>query len=302
MKTLLTGASGFIGRHVEDLLGNNCRSVYRYNTHNSIIKDAFYIKNIDNNTQWGGAFDGCESVIHLAGIAHSKKYNEQDYVDVNTNGTIHLASEAAKAGVKRFVFVSSVNVCGSSSFSAPFSNDTEPKPNSPFSRSKLNAELGLKKLAGETGLEVVIVRPTLVYGPNAPGNFGMLTKLVDIVPLLPFGMASNRRNFISVQNLADLLITCTVHEKASGHVFFGSERETLSIKDFTNAIASAQDKHILQVPISIGLMRFIGFCTGKASIVEQLFGNLEVDTVNLQDVLNWAPPHTMKDCMAHLYK
>ena len=302
MKILLTGATGFIGRYVEDLLGNSCRSVYRCQNYEPCTQDVFYINSINKDAIWKGAFENCKAVIHLAGIAHSNTSTEQDYFDINTEGTIHLATEAVRAGVKRFVFVSSVNVCGSCSFSEPIGNYTKPKPSSLAAKSKLRAEIGLKKLSSETGLEVVIVRPTLVYGPKAPGNLGMLSKLINKMPLLPFGMANNRRNFISVQNLAELLVVCALHENAAGHVFFASESEPISIKKFTNAIATAQGKKIFQAPIPVGLMHLLGRLTGKSVIIDQLFGNLEVDSSNLKDILNWFPPHTMKECMRSLYE
>ncbi len=241
-----------------------------------------------------------DSVIHLAGLAHSESYSRLDYKKVNVEGSLCLARAAANSGVKRFVFVSSIGVNGISTQSQPFSNDTPERPQNAYAESKYEAELGLKKISSETGLELVIVRPTLVYGQNAPGNFGMLTKLVKKLPLLPFGLANNRRDFIAVQNLADLLVTCAKHKSAAGQTFLASDGETVSTKDFTNAMAKGLGKNVIQLPIPVSLMRFTGRLTGKSRMIEQLFGNLEVDSSNIQQVLGWEPPLTMEQAMASL--
>lgn len=217
MNVLLTGSTGFVGRHLVAKHGI-FKHVVRTNDVN-FLSSVYIVESINAKTNWSNAFEGVDVVIHLAGLAHSEHHSTLHYQDVNVDGTLKLASEARKAGVQRFVFVSSIGVNGISTQSDPFSIKFAPAPHNDYARSKYEAELGLKKIAKETGLEVVIVRPTLVYGPNAPGNFGMLTKLVRKLPVLPFGLANNRRDFISVQNLADLLITCARRPEAAGHTF-----------------------------------------------------------------------------------
>lgn len=296
---LLTGSSGFIGHGF-----NNSKFILRHVVRSTFseykMQSCFYVDSISGKTNWDGAFDGVSSIIHLAGLAHSNNYSVEDYQDVNIEGTLKLAMEAKKYGVKRFVFVSSVGVNGTFTTTKPFSIKSELHPYSAFAKSKYEAELGLKKIALETGLEVVIVRPTLVYGPNAPGNFGALTYLVNKMPCLPFGLATNKRDFISINNLVDLLITCAKHPNASGHTFLASENETVSIKEFTNAIAKGLDTNLIQLPFPIGLMRFAAKLLGKSIMIEQLVGNLEVDSSNLKDVLDWVPPYTMEESMAFL--
>ncbi len=149
-------------------------------------------------------------------------------------------------------------------------------------------------------MEIVIVRPTLVYGHNAPGNFGTLVNLIKKVPILPFGLASNRRDFISVKNLADFLIVCALHENAMGHIFLPSDGHSLSIKDFTNSIAKGLDKTLVQIPIPFSLMRFFASVIGKSSTIEQLLGNLQVDSSNAFDVLGWTAPYNIEQTMASL--
>lgn len=298
---LLTGASGFIGGYFK---GNNIYRIYsaRNRMVNCELQNGKYV-NINNETDWSGCFNNINCIIHLAGLAHSNNFNENDYNSVNTQGTLKLATDAAKAGVKRFIFVSSIIVNGSSTLSGkPFHSTSKLKPHNIYAKSKLDAEIGLKKISEEKGLEVVIVRPTLVYGPNAPGNFGLLTKLVVKLPLLPFGLVSNKRSFIAVQNLTDLLLTCAKHPNAAGHTFLASDGKPISTKEFTNAIAKGLNKSIYQLPVPTSIMRLGAKLIGKQSMAEQLLDNLEVDSSNAFDVMGWKPPYTMEQAMILLSK
>lgn len=295
MFLLVSGATGFVGKELVKII-----SAYRCITrvgeeHN--YKEYYSVTGIDGQTTWEGCFSDVEAVIHLAGVAHQNSVHDDLYHSVNYEGTLNLAREAAAAGVKRFVFVSSIGVNGTQTADQSFYPYDEPKPHNAYAKSKYDAEVGLKKLSQETGLEVVIVRPTLVYGLNAPGNFGMLTKLVNKLPVLPFGLANNRRDFIAVQNLADLLVTCATHPDAAGHTFLASDSETVSTKAFTNAIAEGLGKSVFQLPIPVSFMRLAGKLTGKSAMIEQLYGNLEVDSSNIKAVLGWTPPLTMKQAM-----
>ncbi|MGK0250566.1 MAG: nucleoside-diphosphate-sugar epimerase [Oleispira sp.] len=299
MKMLLTGATGFVGRNLESIYSELFRSVIR-NGESHSFEDAYLIDSLNRYTKWDGSFDNCEAVIHLAGLAHSNNFSKEDYQSINVDGTLHLATEAVKAGVKRFVFVSSIGVNGTSTKLIPFMFNSEANPHNAYAQSKYDAEVGLQKIAVDTGLEVVIVRPTLVYGSNAPGNFGSLTKLVKTLPFLPFSLADNKRDFIAVQNLASLLITCAKHPNAAGHTFLASDGETVSIKEFTNAIAGGVNKNLIQLPVPVSLMRLSARLMGKSAMAEQLLGNLQVDSSNAQEVLGWTPPYTMKQAMASL--
>ncbi|OCH11915.1 UDP-glucose 4-epimerase [Aliivibrio sp. 1S165] len=287
MNILLSGATGFIGQQVLLQDKANCihRCVVRVLNKNNAPCETFVIEDINNNTSWTNAFNNIDAVIHLAGIAHNKSDNLDVIFETNTLGTLKLARDAVANGVTRFIFVSTASIYENKSV---FSAQT---------KSKYDAEVGLKKIAEETGLEVVIVRPTLVYGSNAPGNFGALTRLVNKVSVLPFGLVNNKRDFISVQNLADLLITCASDPKAAGHTFLASDGKAVSIKDFTDAIAKGLNKRLIQLPIPVWLMRLAGKLLGKSVMVEQLVGNLEVDSSNAQEVLGWVPPYTMQQAM-----
>ncbi|OQK30865.1 UDP-glucose 4-epimerase [Vibrio parahaemolyticus] len=298
MKILMTGSTGFIGRNLASL-GVIHRHIVRSDEKHD-YQSFFTIDSLGIGTDWDGAFDGIDVVIHLAGLAHSNRFSDHDYESVNVAGALRLAREASEQGARRFVFVSSIGVNGTCTSKKRFSVNSSVNPHNAYAKSKYKAELGLKKIAEETGLEVVIVRPTLVYGPGAPGNFGMLTKLVAKLPFVPFGLANNRRDFIAVQNLADLLVTCAIHPDASGHTFLASDSETVSIKEFTNAIAYGLGKKVVQLPVPVSVMRLVGKLTGKSAMIEQLYGHLEVDSSNIKEVLGWTPPLTMKEAMATL--
>lgn len=166
MSILLTGATGFLGSFISNNDNYDIRCVVRENNSHK-FKSIFTITNLDGQTKWEGAFSQVETVIHLAGLAHSNSFSSEDYHTVNVDGTLNLASQAASAGVKRFVFVSSIGVNGTCTQNEPYSFDSPELPHNVYAQSKYNAEVGLKMIAKETGLEVVIVRPTLVYGPNA---------------------------------------------------------------------------------------------------------------------------------------
>lgn len=298
MTILVTGATGFIGQNLIQL-DQNFRCVARSGEKHSFT-DSYSVPTIDASTEWGDCFHGVDSIIHLAGLAHNKLYTNDEYRAVNTEGTLRLALKAAEAGVKRFVFVSSIGVNGTNSYNRVFLPNDVAKPHNSYSRSKYEAELGLWTISKQTGLEIVIVRPTLVYGLNAPGNFGSLTKLITKLPILPFGMANNQRSFIAVQNLADLLVTCALSPDAAGHTFLASDGEALSTKVFSNAIAAGLGRKVTQLPIPVRLLLIAGKLTGKTAMIEQLFGNLQVDSSNLKEVLDWEPPLSMKQAMLSL--
>ncbi|KAB7698582.1 NAD-dependent epimerase/dehydratase family protein [Plesiomonas shigelloides] len=299
MNILLTGSTGFVGRAI-----SNKYDIYRHVVRGENLcnhESTFVVETIDGDTEWpSDAFNNVDAIIHLAGLAHSACSSTDDYNNINYKGTLKLAMDAASAGVKRFVFVSSIGVNGLSTDNVPFSALSKVRPHNDYARSKYLAELGLMDVSKKTGLEVVIVRPTLVYGLNAPGNFGRLLNIIKKISFLPFGLAENKRSFISVQNLADLLVVCASHENAAGHIFLASDCEAISIKEFTNAIAEGLGKQVYQLPIPVTLVKIVGDLVGKRAAVEQLFGNLEVDSSNTLDILGWRPPLTMKQSMSLL--
>lgn len=299
MAVLVTGGTGYIGRVLSHKITQKCRYVVRQASKGQ-FDDEFVIDSLDGNTNWSGAFNGCQSIIHLAGLAHSKFNNADTFYKVNVEGTTNLAHQAIKSGIKRFVFVSSIGVNGSYTKSEPFLSRNLPNPHNLYARSKYDAEVALKKISKGTGLEVVIVRPPLVYGLNAPGNFGKLIKVINKLPALPFGLVDNKRDFISVNNLVDLLINCVTHPNAAGHIFLASDFETVSLKEFTNEISNALGKKKYQLPIPVPFMKFLSHLLGKSDLAIQLFENLQIDSSDAKEILGWTPPFTMKQAMSTL--
>jgi nucleoside-diphosphate-sugar epimerase len=298
---LVTGSTGFVGKSVLKVLPHGlCRSVIRKDGMQGNIANSFVIDEMCSTTNWEGAFSGIDTIIHLAGLAHKNIYSYDDYVEVNCNGTLHLASEAIEAGVKRFVFVSTIGVNGSCSSGKPFNELDETRAHNHYTESKYLAEKGLIKLAKETGLEVVIVRPTLVYGVNAPGNFNVLIQLINKLPFMPFGLCKNKRSFISVGNLADFLYTCAIHPKAAGEVFVICDGKAVSTKTFTDAISSGLGKSIIQLPIPVKIMYFAAILFGRSKQAKQLLGDLDVDATKARSLLEWEAPETMEQAMAQL--
>lgn len=270
-KILITGASGFIGTHL-------CHHLKTKNIEFDTVKLQYPLTSTP-------CFDDVESIIYLSGLAH-QRYTDLEYKNINTDLTLSFASLATK-NVKRFVYLSSVNVKNCLV-------DCEGES----AKSKWHAEQGLKNIAKKTGLELVIIRAPLVYDINAPGNFGLLFKLIQKIHFLPFGMVNNKRCFVARQNLVDLLLVCSKHKDAAGHVFYASDSTSISTKQFTNAIAEGMNKKVLQIPIPTFFMKIVLKIAGKKGLAEQLFDNLNVDTAPLEHILNWTPPKTMKEAMS----
>ncbi|WP_445777218.1 NAD-dependent epimerase/dehydratase family protein [Shewanella sp.] len=300
---LLTGANGFIGSYVNQLLDYRCVITPRVvdlqliNTHQIPLMD---IIESESESESSSLLSEIKVIIHLANLAHASFYSSSALQSVNVDITLNLARKAAQNKVKRFIYVSSIVVNGTNCSDIPFSSQSAAMPSSLYAQSKLDAEIGLKKIADETGLEIVIIRPPLVYGPSAPKNFGLLVKLVHQLPFLPFGLTNNKRDFIAVHNLADLLVTCVTHPDAAGHTFLASDGHSVSIKQFTNAIAKGLNKKLIQLPVPVSIMRFAASLVGKSAMAEQLLGNLQVDSSNVREVLGWEPPYTMEQAMALL--
>jgi nucleoside-diphosphate-sugar epimerase len=299
---LVTGGTGFVGSRFIELLNDKCckyKLVTRTCT-KTVEKDAFLVDGINSSTIWDGAFKGVNCIIHIAGLAHSQNFDEDDYIEVNTNGTLNLAKQAIKSGVKRFVFVSSIGVHGDASLDESINESSPINPHSFYTKSKYLAEIGLMEIANKTEMEVVIVRPTLVYGSNAPGNFGKLKKLVTKLPFLPFGFCNNKRSFISVDNLSSFLYLCATHPQAAGEAFVISDGDSVSIKVFTNHIASGVGTLLIQLPFPVSVMKILSRIFGKSTQANQLLGDFYVDSSKARELIGWTPPESMRQAMARL--
>lgn len=308
MKFLVTGANGFVGNALCKLLfkekANTVTAVVRGEPQQEILNTRICkVDSLISGFDLSGELANIDCVVHLAARAH--KLNDttsdplQQFRDINVSGTLLLAQQAAKAGVARFVYVSSVGVYGNSS-EAPFDESSKFNPHSDYAISKLEAEFELKKMIKDLDIELVIVRPVLVYGKNAPGNFGQLVKLVSRMPFLPFGLAYNRRSFISISNLVDFLLLCSHHPAAANQDFVISDGEDVSIKQFSIAIAKGLNSSLIQLPIPVSIMRSVAKLLEKETQVDQLLGNLQVDCSKARSLLDWQPVETMAQAMSKL--
>jgi nucleoside-diphosphate-sugar epimerase len=294
MKVILTGASGFIGKKL--IKYNQGKRDLLALTRSDIEKCEFLKFNSLFDVTSADLNDA-QTFVHLAGLAHGNNITKYNYQRFNTELTLFLANKAVEAGIKRFVFISSIGVNGSSSGLTPFNEKSAACPLNEYSKSKYEAELGLYDIAKKTGLEIVIIRPTLVYGSGAPGNFGLLTTLIQKTPILPFGLVDNSRSFIAVQNLIDLIFTCINHPKAVGQTFLASDGKVESTKSFTNAIAKSLNRKVIQLPVPIIFMKAAAYLLRKTAMVGQLVDNLEVENKHLNDLLGWTAPYTIHEAM-----
>lgn len=305
MNVLITGSNGFIGRSLIAVLKDAYAILGQgrgVNKARASVQNYFEL-DIGAKSDWRACLQNVNVIIHLAAVAHNNS-NDSDYInEVNVKGTINFAQQAVKNGVKRFIFISSIGVFGNNtSRCESFDESSATSPHSQYAQSKLDAEQALLKIAEETDLEVVIIRPVLVYGAGAPGNFGKLVNLVNKVPMLPFALCNNKRSFISVDNLVNFIAVCIEHPKVKNEIFCISDDEDVSIKEFTNAIATGLGKKLLQLPIPNFIFNFLGKITGKGAQIEQLIGELQVDSSKARKLLGWAPPFTMNKTLQKLSK
>jgi nucleoside-diphosphate-sugar epimerase len=290
---LVTGSNGFIGSALCAQLkadGNNPRCAVRSP---SPDKNSIAVGDIGPDTRWDKALQEVDTVIHTAARAHILKDEASDplaeYRKVNVEGTLNLARQAAEAGVKRFIFISSIGVNGNQS-TTPFTEQDPPAPHDLYAISKYEAEQGLQQLAKETEMEVVIIRPPLVYGPNAPGNFGSLVRWIEKGIPLPLGAIHNKRSLVALDNLVDLIVTCIDHPAAANQTFLAGDGEELSTTDLLRRLANAMGKPARLIPVPSGMLMFGATMLGKKAVAQRLLGSLQVDISKARNVLNWEPP------------
>ena len=302
MKFMISGAGGFVGKALcAELLRRGQSVSAAVRSGNSLIENAevIIIGAIDGETNWADALRDVDLVIHLAARVHVMRENATDplaeFLQVNLHGTSNLARQAASSGVKRLVYVSSIKVNGEQTSAAqPFTELDEPSPQDFYSISKWQAEQALWRIAQETGLEIVVVRPPLVYGPDVKGNFAqMLAVIAKRIPL-PLASVDNRRSLIYVENLVGALIACATHPVAAGQTYLVSDGEDISTPDLLRQLGDAMGcpAHVLPFPLS--WLRMLGKLSGKSDQVERLLGSLQVDSGKIRRDLNWVPPYTLQ--------
>lgn len=250
--------------------------------------------NLGLESDWSALLAGKQAVIHTAARAHVLEETEGDPLALfraqNVAGTLALARQALAAGVRRFIFLSSVGVNGIQS-TRPFTEDHTPAPVEPYALSKLEAERGLMALAAGTDMEVVILRPPLVYGRNAPGNFGRLVNAIARGRLLPLGaICHNQRSLVALDNLLDLIVSCLTHPAAANQIFLAADGEDISTAGLVQRLAAAMGVPAHLLPVPVWTLKAAAAALGKDSIVQKLAGNLQVDIGKARRVLGWHPP------------
>nr|WP_217704624.1 SDR family oxidoreductase [Pseudoalteromonas sp. McH1-7] len=304
---MLTGATGFVGSNLFKCLNNYKVSVI---TRNSLeVLDGAFRKfefpDFSDDNDFTRCFYDIDCVIHLAAKAHVREAQSEFALDefrkLNVLATLKLAEQAAAKGVERFIFVSSIGVNGVSN-TLPFSHLDEANPTENYAISKYEAEVGLRKIAKDTGMDVVIIRPPLVYGKNAPGNFGALLKLAEKNLPLPLGAVNNQRSFVAVDNLVNLIITCIEHPNAANQVFLVSDDETISTSNILIKLTLASGKKPWLIPVPVSILKLVASFFGKKAIVERLSNSLTVDIEHTKKTLSWKPPITLDEGIRRCFK
>jgi nucleoside-diphosphate-sugar epimerase len=247
-----------------------------------------------------GLFNGVDAVVHCAARVHVMNEADVDLLSafraVNVVGTLKLAKQAASVGVKRFVFISTIKVNGEATVSGElFQADDLPAPEDAYGLSKLEAEQGLKLLAAETGMEVVIIRPPLVYGRGVRGNFGSMIKLVEKEIPLPFGAIHNKRSLVGIDNLVDLIVRCIDHPAAANQVFLAGDGQDLSTPELVRSLAMAMGKRTRLISLPTGVLKFGATLLGKRALADRLLGSLQVDITKTRELLEWQPRHSVEE-------
>jgi nucleoside-diphosphate-sugar epimerase len=316
----VTGATGFLGQAVVRELASrafNVRAVVRTVNSGSEPPDGnitpTIVGEINSHTDWSTALTDVDGVIHCAGRAHVMHETAGDavaaYRAVNVCGARRLAEQAAASGVRRFVFLSSVKVNGETTdglprpFGSPWAvgpshaagtHNDAPREDL-YGVSKWEAEQALWEVSAKTGLEVVVVRSPLIYGPGVKGNLARLLKLVRLGLPLPLSGVQNKRSLIGLDNLVDLLIRCVDHSAAAGQTFLVSDGKDLSTPDLIRHMAAAMGRSARLFPVPVSLLRLTGSALGKQAEIDRLVGSLQIDSSHTRQVLGWSPPVSVRD-------
>ena len=299
LRVLVTGANGFVGSALCAALANRdycVRGVVRDPSRSAgLICELTKVGDIGSNTDWSGSLIGVDIVVHLAARVHVMRDSATDplaeFRRVNVAGTERLALAAATAGVRRFVFLSSVKVNGER---GGYNESDPPAPQDAYGISKHEAELGLRVIAAETGMEVVIIRPPLVYGPGVKANFHALLWAVARGVPLPLGAIHNRRSLVALDNLVDFIRTCLDHPVAANQTFLVSDGEDMSTTDLLRRMAHALHVSARLLPVPQGFIEWVAKMLGKEDLSQRLCASLQVDISKARTLLGWQPPVTVE--------
>lgn len=309
---LITGASGFLGKQLIKVLLNQSTSVVRalLRDQSAICKlahEAIHVADLleTESDKWLEILKRIDTVIHCAARVHIMDDKVADplaeFRAVNVAGTLNLARQAVKAGARRFIFISSIKVNGEgTTFGQIYRENDVPMPEDAYGISKCEAEAALLELAKTSNMEVVIIRPPLVYGPGVKGNFLSLLKVAKTGLPLPLGAIHNRRSMVYVGNLVDLIIHCIDHPAAANQIFLVSDNRDLSTTELLRLIRSEMKLGARLLPVPCGLLRLLGRLARKQEMIERLCGSLQVDNSKVRNLLAWEPPYSVEQGMREM--
>jgi nucleoside-diphosphate-sugar epimerase len=300
VNVLITGAAGFVGARLVSVLQTSHKfsvraAMRRLPDDRAPTPDKVAIGDIGPGTDWHQALASIDVVVHLAARVHVMRDEASDplqsFLRTNTEATLQLARQAAQSGVKRLVFLSSVKVNGErTSVGRPFRAGDAAAPEDAYAISKHRAELGLLDIAAATGLEVVIIRPPLVYGPGVKANFAALMNAIARGVPLPLGLVQNQRSLVALDNLVDLIVCCIAHPRAAGQTFLVSDGEDLSTCELVRRLAHAMRRPARLLPVPVWALKVGATVLGKPALAQRLCDNLQVDMAATRDRLDWTPP------------
>lgn len=303
---LITGATGFVGRALlnkllaDSSLGQPHLALRSDPSNDFESINHSVVGNINAQTNWIDALHDIDVVVHLAARVHVMNDDSEDplmaYRDVNVEGTLELVRQSVRAGVKRFIFLSSIKVNGEETIDGnKFSENSIPNPIDPYGISKFEAEEGIKDFCREAGMEYVIIRPPLMYGPGVKANY---RKLLDVIYRgipLPFACIRNRRSMLALGNLVDFLSIVLTHPRAANQIFLLSDGEDLSSKELVEKISLAMGKRSKLIPLPVSMLKLIGALFGRSQAISRLLGSLQIDSSKARKHLNWTPPLTTQE-------
>ena len=310
MRILSTGSTGFVGKALMSALHikrHEISAPMRAQSESSASLNSFLVGDINAATNWSTALQGADAVVHLAARVHVMRDTAdnplKEFRSVNTEGTLNLARQAAAAGIRRFIFLSTIGVNGNSTSLGRFFTETSASlPHDFYSVSKHEAEVGLGSIAASSGMEVVIIRPTLVHGSKAPGNFGKLTRLVSKGLPLPLASIDNRRSVVGIDNLVDFIVTCLEHPAAANQTFLVSDGEDLSTPDLIRRMARAMNRPARLLPVPKSVLMAAAAMLGKSDMAQRLCSSLQVDISKSRALLGWNPPLSVDEGLRRAVK